>query len=186
MLYTTELYYFFDQKDFPFEKALLTAVKSVGENCVYYKAKLLSPKKGVKEIKREGKFPENSEEKQRCIEELINWIFENSECLELFSLFMDSEEIDFKKSQGKNLKFDHHDDTCCWIMGLDDKEFDNLRKSLIKENLPEDLFYESGKEIMVPQPLGPVSRFFGYFGITSENNKIYTPKRWEAENKNIN
>jgi hypothetical protein len=116
MLYLPELHYFFDQKDFPFEKAVLVTARKVSESCGYYKAKLISPLKGVKEMEHKGNLPSTTEEKHKFIESLIKWIFYNSVTQDLFALFLDDEEIGKRKD--KPAKFDHHDDSCCWVMNL--------------------------------------------------------------------
>ncbi len=179
MLYLPELHYFFDQKDFPFEKAVLVTAKKVSESCGYYKTKLLSPRKGVKETERQGKLPSSTEEKHKFVENLIQWIFSNSVIPDLFALFLDEEEID--QAKDKPAKFDHHDDSCCWVMDLTEQQFQDLKNAWKDNGLPEDLFYPEGKEIKIMRPPGVIARFFLKLGFTFENSKIYSPKRWEEE-----
>ena len=181
MIYLPELYYFFDQSDFPLGKAVLVTAKKVGEWCTHYQAKLISPIKGIKESERQGKLPSPIQEKQKFIDDLFNWIISNSETSDLFALFFDDLEIG--QSKDRPAKFDHHDDTCCWVMNLTEQQFQEL-KTIWKDNgLPEDLFYKEGAEIKIAKPHGLIAKFFIRLGFTIENSKIYSPKRWEEEKR---
>ena len=123
MLYFPELYYFFDQKDFPLQRAVFVTAKEIAKYCTYYKAKLIVPQKGIKEKERQGLLP--VEEKDKFIEELMEWMFSNSLNLGLFTLTLDNLEIG--KAKEKVAKFDHHDDTCCWVLNLSEDEFFKLQ-----------------------------------------------------------
>lgn len=181
MLYLPELYYFFDQKNFPLEKTVLVTAKKVSESCGYYQARLIWPLKGVKETERQGSLPAATEEKHKFIEELIKWIFSNlATPLEDFALFFDDEEIGQRKDN--SAKFSHHDDTCCWAMNITEREFQDLKTAWKNNGLPEDLFYPEGQEIKIMKPPGAIARLLIKLGFTFENSKIYTPKRW-AEKK---
>jgi len=179
--YSAELYYWFDQKDFPFKKAFLVSSQIVGQWCDYYEAKILSPKKGIKETVRAGQLPSSLLEKQAFITHIFEWIQENSLVPDLFALFLDTKPID-NPTGAKNPyspKFDHHDDTCCWLLDLTDEEFKALQAALVAHNLPPDLFYPAGKDVCIPYQakslIGKV--FVGIFG----GQRCFTPKRWEAE-----
>ena len=182
--YSAELYYFQDQKDFPFSKGVLVTAETVGSWCSFYQARLLSPKKGVQERLREGQLPADKLEKQKFIAGLFEWIQNNSLVPDLFALFLDSEPI--KDPTGfKNPycpKFCHHDDTCCWDISLTEQEFSQLKLAWKTNNLPEDLFYPAGLGICVPYKaksfLGKM--FIGIFG----GQRCYTPKQWEMEKTN--
>lgn len=181
MLYFPELHYFFDQKDFPFEKAVLVTAKKVSESCGYYKAKLISPLKSIKETECKGRLPPTTEEKHKFIDNLVKWIFNNSTAQDLFALFLDDEEIGKRKD--KLVKFEHYDDTDCWFLNLTEQQFQELKYTWKNNGLPEYLFYQEGKEIKIIKPPGPVARFFVRLGFAFEKSKIYTPKRWEEEKR---
>lgn len=181
MLYLPELYYFFDQKDFPIKKAILVTAKKVSEWSIYYKAKLISPVKGLKDTERQGKLPSQSEEKQQFISNLLKWMISNSEANDLFALFLD--DLAIGQREDKPAKFDHHDDTCCWLLNLTEQQFQELKTAWKDNGLPEDLFYKEGEEISITKPHGLIARFFIRLGFTLENNKIYSPKRWEEEKR---
>ncbi|MDO8561250.1 MAG: hypothetical protein Q7S05_00280 [bacterium] len=181
-LYLPELYYFFDQKEFSTERtrAILVTAKKVSEWSTYYRAKLITPVKGLKDTERQGKLPLQSEEKHQFIDDLIKWIISNSvfPMNNLFTLFLDDSEIQRKY---KHTKFAHPDDTCCWTMTLTEQQFQGLKTTWKDNRLPEDLFYKEGKEIRIVKPLGLIARFFGRLGFTFENSKSYSPKQWEKK-----
>lgn len=181
MLYLSEPYYFFDKKRFPFKKAVLATAKKVSEFSWYYKARLISPLNGFKEIECQGNLPPTKEEKHKFIEDLIKWIFSNSATRDLFTLFLDDQEI--TQQRHKTFKFDHPDDTCCWVLNLTEKEFQELKTSWKSNGLPEDLFYPEGKDIKIIKRPGLIKRLFNKFGFTFENVKIYSPKRWDKEKR---
>jgi hypothetical protein len=58
-----------------------------------------------------------------------------------------------------------------------------LKNTWDNNGLPEDLFYQEGKEIKIIKPHGLIARFFVRLGFTFENSKIYSPKRWEEEKR---
>src|SRR3989338_7665697 len=178
MHYLPELYYFFDSKEIRgknFQNLIIVIAKNVAQYCNCYSAKLLSPRKGVREIKKGGSLPTDRKEKEIFLEGLLKWIFDNSESIDLFSLFLQNGPIHTNR-QGV-IKFDHHDDTCCWILHLSGQEFKQLQKDLRKNNMPEDLFYEEseGKSIST-KPGTFIRKFFRVLGFTSR--KYYTPKQW--------
>ena len=177
MFYFPELYYFFDQKDFPLQKAVFVTAKEIAKYCTYYKAKLIVPQKGIKEKERQGLLP--VEEKDKFIEELMEWMFSNSLNLGLFTLTLDNLEIG--KAKEEVAKFDHHDDTCCWVLNLSEDEFFKLQNVWKENGLPEDLFYLEDKAIKVIIPDGFIGSFLARLGFTGETSKIYSPKRWEEK-----
>lgn len=184
--YAPELYYFFDSKEFrekDFQKSISVVAKTVGQWCNYYATQLLSPLKGVKDTKKEGKLPADKKEKDIFIENLVKWIFDKSYTDDLFLLFLGVKPVLANGSIApKNgcPKFDHHDDTCCWVLNLTEKEFRQLQKNLKKNDLPEDLFYEGSKGKCIPdKPKTFVGKFFQILGLKSY--KCYTPKQWEMK-----
>ncbi len=175
MIYLTELYYFFDQKNFPYEKAVLVTAQKVSEWSKYYRVKLLAPKKGIVELERSGQLPDNVSERKEFILKLLEWVWENSYTSDLFLLYLNDDE----KNNSKVRKFDHHDDTCCWYMNLSNEEFRELTATLKQNDLPEDLYYPEDKAIMIPYPWK-----IKIFGWLIGGQKVYTPKRWQAEHRN--
>lgn len=175
MVYFPELYYFFDTQGFLLEDAVKATAKGVGVYCTHYSAEILFPKIGVTETKREGTLPQGKTDKRVFIEELVSWIFENSTTPDLFELHFDTE-----KGGGK---FDHHDDTCCWLLNLTEDEFDEVREEWKRNGLPEDLFYEEGREKRVQRPLNLFDKLLVRVGFTVDTTTMYTPKQWEAEKK---
>lgn len=182
MLLLPELYYFFDQKDFPFQKAFEATSVTVGGFCDYYYAKLITPKRGVKDLVRSGKLPHDPKEKTDFIANLSGWINSNSVCTDLFALHFDRKEIDIKK--GIDRVFDHHDDTCCWFMRLTTDEFDGLKKAWKRADLPTDLFYMDGDEVCIIHDPSPFDKFLSNFGIHTESRTCLSPKRHEERLKN--
>lgn len=182
MLYFPELYYFFDTKNFPIDKAELVTAKKISEWCIFYKAGLVTAKQGIKEKIQEDKLPDTIEEKHKMIQQLFDWINSNSQDNSLFTLFLNDKEI---INNGVELnKFDHHDDTCCWILNLLEQEFKELQNAWQEAGLPKNLFYLEGTETKIIKPNGLIGTILTKFGFTIENSKIYTPKRWEAKQKN--
>lgn len=184
--YSPELYYFFNSKEFKeknYQKSVFVIAKTVGQWCDYYSAKLLSPLKGLKDIKKEGKLPTNKKEREIFIQNLVEWIFDKNYMEDLFLLFLGDKSM--LTDRLVSLKFDYHDDTCCWVLNLTEKEFKQLQNNLKKNNLPEDLFYESSKGKCIPnKPKTLAGRFFKILGF--ESSKCYTPKQWEIEKNKTN
>jgi hypothetical protein len=111
------------------------------------------------------------------IADLVGWLFENSIIDDLFCLFLDSEPT---PKPGKVAKFDHHDDTCCWVLNLTETEFAHLQAVWRANGLPEDLFYPERAGLCIPYPgMGLKARLLRALGI----QKCYTPKQWENEEK---
>ncbi len=126
-LYLSELHYFFDTKYFPFEKAFLATAKAVAKYCTYYRAQLIVPE-GVEDTVRKGTLPDSQAEKEQCIDDLYVWIKTHSAVTNLFSFFLDIKPIeqDFQEER-PTVKFNHHDDTCCWLLNLSDNEFTSVQ-----------------------------------------------------------
>ena len=179
MIYLPELYYLYNTK-FPFKKAVKVTAKSVGKYCSGYKARLISNDKSVKETLKEGKLPKSPKEKEIFIEKLVDWIFKNSWVKDLFALFLYK---DYPPNKKGIAKFDHHDDTCCWSLYLEKKEFSELKKSWKKNNLPEDIFYPESKQICISQKDGIVWKSLKKIGFTGGSYKCYTPKQWGNREK---
>lgn len=184
MLYLPELYYFFDSKDFPTEKAITVTAITVAKWSQYYRAELIEPKKGISNTVRTGKLPDNKSQIETFIKKLLLWIFDSSTIrVDLFSLFLDSYPLEDKwENTNRDVaKFDHHDDTCCWVLNLTKTEFEKLQQVWKDNNLPTDLFYPEGKGITVKDTKGILKKFLSYLGF----RKIYTPKQWEIESLNL-
>ena len=182
MRYDPELYYFYDQRGLPFEKAVLVTAMKVGEWCTHYKAKLICPAKGAKKSERQGSLPSEAQEKLTFIDDLVRWLLSNSRPQDLFALFLDDVEIGQRRGDEPG-KFNHHDDTCCWGLDLTEQQFQELQQAWKQHELPEDLFYQEGKDIRVAEPPGFIGKFLIRLGGTSWSGKIYTPKRWEEKQR---
>jgi hypothetical protein len=177
MLYSPELYYLQDNKNFDFRKAVVVTATTVARWCNYYEAKLLASKsRDVAQRPKRGSLPSDLQEKEVFLTELINWIFENSWVDDLFVLFLDDEPV--PRSEGV-AKFDHHDDTCCWVLNLTGGEFAELQAAWEAHDLPRDLFYPPPEvDYCIPVPgNGLKARVLRFFGVKN----CYTPKQWEMK-----
>lgn len=177
MLYSPELYYLQDRKNLTFRKAVLVTATTVAQWCSYYDAKLLAPKtRDLAPKQRNGSLPLDSQEKAAFVSELVNWIFENSLMDDLFVLFLDDEPI---PQTERVAKFDHHDDTCCWVLSLSKGEFAELQAAWEAHDLPQDLFYPPPEfDYCVPyQGDGWKARLFRFLGVKN----CYTPKQWQMK-----
>jgi hypothetical protein len=172
--YLPELYYFFDQPDFPLEHALSVTAQAVSRWCEYYHAHLIVPVAGAASRQRAGRLPRSLEERGPFVDDVLDWIFTHSEIQYLFTLYLDVEPLPVK---GRTAKFDHHDDTCCWVLMLTAEEFEELQAAWKANGLPQDLFYPDGAGRTVPYRgdgrLASIAQRFGA-------NRYYTPKQWEA------
>ena len=173
MRYFPEVYYFYDQQGFPFEKAVLVTARKVSEWCTHYKAKLTGPAKVVME--RRGSLPLEAQEKQTFVDDLVRWVLANS-YPDDFALLL----YDFEISQGKDelANFQHAHGTCCWGLDMTEQQFQELRHAWKQNELPEDLFYQEGQETKIALPTGPIKP-----GCTVETYQAYTPKRWEEKKR---
>lgn len=185
MRYLPELYYFFDERDFPLEKAVLTTALEVSKYSKYYKAKLITPIKGLEEIEKVGILPEDEQERMKFVSEIIEWIFRSSSDKSLFTLLLSNFDLRLDKSfmNGDDYKFGHFDDTCCWILNLEQIEFDKLKEAWTKNNLPTDLFYAEDQAVIYEKPIGLIGKLLKCIGFTVSNTQTFSPKEWELENK---
>lgn len=176
MLYLPELYYLQDQADFPLKKAVEVTAVTVSRWCSCYEAQLIAPfSKDIVPTQKSGALPEAMAERERFVGELVAWVFANSNPPELFALRLNDCALSEK---GSVAKFDHPDDTCCWVLNLSESEFDELQEAWQAHGLPKDLFYPEGKQICVPYPgKGWKARLSRALG----GQRCYTPKQWEQE-----
>ena len=137
MIYSPETYYF-DTKDFPFDKAFLSTAQTVATWCASYKVRLVAPKSGVKAKERTGIFTDDQIKNAETVAELYDWIRENSGTGEVFFFSMRSGQ---EQAQNEVATFDHHDDTCCWALNITEEQFKILQANWKEAGLPEDLFY---------------------------------------------
>lgn len=162
MIYNFELYY---SGKIDLKEAVRVTAEFVAEFCEFYEAELICPIKEYKGITiKKGTITE--ENRGDFVKNIIDWIFENSDTTELFKLFIYNNPV----SQTESREFDHHDDTCCWALNLTEEQFTNLKATLKKNSLPEDLFYDSSKVVCEKQK--GILGFLGY-------HKCYTPKEYE-------
>lgn len=176
MFYLPELYYLQDQRDFPLHKAIEVTAVTVSRWCGYYEARLITPvSKDIVPIQKSGALPERIAERESFIRELVVWLFANSNPPDLFGLRLSDHPF---SERGSVTKFDHPDDTCCWVLKLSESEFGILQDVWQAHGLPTDLFYPDGKQICIPYPgKGWKARLLRAFG----GQRCYTPKQWEQE-----
>jgi len=169
--YLPEEYYFTDSIFLKnFEKAIIVTSSTVGTYCNYYRMELITPKKGVKEKKKEGKLPAMG--KKDFVRKLVKEIFRKSDFKDVFALFLNDKPI------SHNNKFEHHDETCCWALNLTENEFKDLQTQLKKNKLPADLFYDKAR---MRQKTVKSKTLFGLVGVTQY--QTWSPKEWEAEKR---
>lgn len=176
MFYLPELYYLQDQANFPLQKAVEVTAITVSRWCSYYEARLIALlSKDILPAQKSGPLPEAMAERERFVGELVAWIFASSNPPELFALWLSDRPLSEK---GRIAKFDHPDDTCCWVLDLSESEFGELQEAWRAHGLPTDLFYPEGKQICLPYPgKGWKARLLRAFG----GQQCYTPKQWEQE-----
>lgn len=178
-LYVAELHYLQDHKDtFPYREAVRLTAMAVSRWCTYYQARLIMPRSNdIQPQERTGRLPDDLAARERFVGELVDWLFANSLCDDLFALFLDDKPLPRPKPM---CKFDHHDDTCCWVLDLSEDEFAALQAIWREHGLPEDLFYPSEKAICVPyQGQGLGGKLLEKLGA----QKCYTPKQWEERTR---
>jgi hypothetical protein len=173
MVYVPELY-LQDERNLPFQDAVLVTATTVSCWCSHYRAELIVAKsKHVMPTCKSGALPTNTHEKAAFVTELVSWIFENSLIHTLFCLRLDDELV---SQQGKVTKFDHHDDTGCWALDLTESEFAELQAAWQGHGLPKDLFYAAEKTLCIPRPgTGLIARLLRALGV----QQCYTPRQWE-------
>lgn len=178
MPYLPELLYLRDQKDFPFQTAVRVTATAISRWSSYFTAKLIAPtSKKIGVLEKNGPLPIDAQAKETFVAETVSWIFENSFTDDLFCLFLDDEPA---TRSGKVAKFDHHDDTCCWMLNLLESEFAELQSIWSTNGLPKDLFYPAQSGVCIQYPgTGLKARIFRAIGVTQG----YTPKQWENEIK---
>ena len=174
MHYLPELHYLQEQRDFPFRQALLITATTVSRWCAYFHARIIAPKAGYAgPLEKSGPLPEDIPRREALVADLVSWLLDNSAVDDLFSLFLDDEPT---PQPGKVAKFDHHDDTCCWVLNLTEAEFAHLQAAWKAHGLPEALFYPEQDGLCIPYPgTGLKARLLRALGV----QKCYTPKQWE-------
>lgn len=176
MLYLPELYYFWDQKDFPSDEAFLFSVLTIGRWCRYFSAEILNPPKGMRDTQRSGELPKDPGDLNKFLKEIVHWLSSNSMIHDDFRLVMDTEHLERNNFEG-NEKFSYYE-PCCWNIDLTVQQFEELQKALEENGFPRDLFYPQDKEIYVPAKPGFFMKLFKI-----EAGRSYSPKRWEVEQK---
>jgi hypothetical protein len=176
MLYLPELYYLQDQPDFPLSKAIEVTAVTVSRWCFWYEARLIAPaSKSITPIQKSGPLPAELQARQKFVGELVAWLVNNSNPPDLFALRLDDQAL---PKQDRVARFDHHDDTDCWVLNLSPQEFSELQLAWQAHGLPADLFYPEGMQICVPYPgKSWRARLLRRLG----GQRCYTPKQWERE-----
>jgi hypothetical protein len=174
MFYVAELYYLQNGSDVPFRDAVWVTATTVSRWSSYYRAELLAPEsKQISPTSKSGALPTDPQEKKAFVADLVSWIFESSMMDTLFYLRLGDEPV---PKSGGVAKFDHHDDTCCWVLDLPESEFAELQAAWQAHGLPQDLFYPQGKGMCVPVPgTGLMARLLRSLGV----QRCYSPKQWE-------
>jgi hypothetical protein len=121
-----------------FRRAFIAIAAEIGQWCRYIKYSLIAyvgKKKSSEDFVRKEPL-----KRRKQIEGILDWIEINSwhNRFDLFVFFMDPSDVDPLPSGGH--KFDHHDDTCCWLLNLTATEFGMVQEALVAEGLPKDLF----------------------------------------------
>lgn len=178
MLYAAELFYWQEQRDFPFQKAVLVTASTVAQWCTHFRARLLAPRGRLATGEKWGALPTVPAERAAFVAELVCWIFAHSLVEELFYLLIDDEPV---PQAGRVAKFDHHDDTCCWLLNLTGSEFVALQDAWRDNGLPPDLFYPEQEMVCIPYPGRSLkSRVLRLLGA----QKCYTPLQWRTRESN--
>lgn len=178
MIYLPELHFFYDQNDFPTKKAVFVIAKFCAKKCNGFEAKLLAPRSKNDEKTKEGSLSKVTKQREAKVKELLEWIYDNS----LFDLYYFKLFRDYPKN--KEAMFDHHDDTCCWILRLiNEAEFSELKEELRKNHLPKNLFYPESAGICIPVTPGPIIKFLNLIGFNIKASRCYSPLRIEEEQK---
>jgi len=104
--------------------------------------RISSPRYPFYNFTNSGKLPPSVEEKRKFLNKITEYLLDelNSDS---FLLWLDPAPIPRFSKQQRIYKFDHHDDTCCWALNLDDDEYAILRKTFGENGLLEDVFHSS-------------------------------------------
>ena len=176
MLYLPELYYLQEQKGFPFRQAVLITATAVSRWCTHFYARIIAPKTTTP-LEKGCPLPEDISHREAFVADLVDWLLDNSAIDELFCLLLDNE---VTPQSGKVAKFDHHDDTCCWVLNLTPTEFAYLQATWEINGLPEDLFYPEQEGLCTFYPGGGLkAKLLRVLGV----RRCYTPKQWEQERR---
>ncbi|MGB9739286.1 MAG: hypothetical protein C0184_07800 [Chloroflexus aggregans] len=149
MRYLAELYYFQDQREFPFQKSVIVTATTVARWCSHFYAGIIVPWNCNIPLEKKGLLPTPFRSKEIFVTELVNWLFENSMSEELFCLLLDDKPV---SPLGEIARFDHRDDTCCWLLDLTDDEFAECQVQWQVNGLPRDLFYPEHQTVCIPYP----------------------------------
>lgn len=176
MLYLPELYYLQDQPDFPLSRAIEITAVTVSCWCVWYEARLIAPaSKSIAPIQKSGLLPTELQARQEFVGELVAWVIASSNPPELFTLLLDDQAL---PKQDRVARFDHPDDTDCWVLNVSPEEFAELQHAWQAHGLPTDLFYPEAMQICVPYPgKSWRARLLRRLGA----QRCYTPKQWQRE-----
>ncbi|MEI8175000.1 MAG: hypothetical protein WCG28_03560 [bacterium] len=129
-----------DQQDF-MKKVLNIVIPYLATSCQYYQFGVFADKKIKLELPYRGELPEQQEEKEKIIQKIMSEIFEKSDSLERFQLFLDNQKISrWRTSDDRVYMFEYSDDNSSWVLNLSDEQFQGLQRKLNEQNLPIDLF----------------------------------------------
>lgn len=176
MIYLAEVFYWREQKDFPFRAALEVTVQWVGEWCGYYLAEILAPRdRSQRPLRRQGPLPAEATERASFLGELVGWLLDSSLGNEPLRLLLDDQPI---VRLGSTPKLAFYDSVDTWTLNLSEEEFSRIQALWSQHGLPTDLFYPQSAGVCVPWPgRGFGAKLLRLLGV----QKCYTPKQWERE-----
>ncbi len=117
----------FSLEKLSFKKTILTIAKSIASSCTNYKAVIETPKKGIKNTERAGKL---GRQKEKKIQEIVEWIWKNSEVKEIFSLYL------YEKKEYNVYKMSYYSSYDMIFLILNN---DELQRLIEKNHLPKKL-----------------------------------------------
>lgn len=145
MMYVTNPAYVQKYNHELIKKIVETTVVTVGQWCTHYQATVTNPTSVFKHTlqdhsqgnRRQGRLPQNDKERMQYVQELVQWIFTNSEAYGGFELLLEKEN---PQTTQREEKFDHHEGEDTWVVMLSNDEFETLQESLVSAQLPKDFF----------------------------------------------
>ncbi|RME44013.1 MAG: hypothetical protein D6791_14175 [Chloroflexi bacterium] len=174
MRYLPELYYLQDRPDFPLRHAIQVTATGVALWCDYYLARVIAPREPRPAPgEKHGRLPSSPVEKEAVVGDLLRWLWDSSEVEDLFCLLLDDRPLPRPRPCSR---FDHHDDTCCWVLDLTAEQFAILQQRWREHGLPADLFYPEREMRCVPWP-GERKRDRALRALGAQ--KCYTPRQWQ-------
>ena len=175
MIYSPDDYYFWNNEDISFQKAVLVTVKTVSKWCDSYQATIKSPKTSLQIKYKSGDLPKTAADKEKFVINVLNWIWDNSKNERYFRLYL------IKNIQEKQVNVFVHDDDANWGLELSEDEFRALQKIFKKNCLPEDLFSKKEHTIIA------IPKYYEKWSVLRRilfgGTHAFSPKTWESMKK---